>query len=256
MPIISKNQVLGLLTVFFANVVLYDSNQFHYLKSFCREVSVVAETSRLINNSILLQESNHRIKNNLQIISGLIEMQKLYIIEHPEADKKNILDSISLCIQNIAYLHDLLTSPSSNTNNIDLSRIINSTLRLYKMSNVTITVDTDELLIPYAKATPISMIINELVANCIKHAFGLPGQTDPQIHISCHIADEIITLSIKDNGSGIPDDIDIESTQSIGYSILRTIIHNELHGTLHVKRCMPGTEAIVKLPYISLITST
>lgn len=254
LPIISKNHILGLLTVFFSNVIIYDDQQFHYLKSFCREVSVVAETSRLINNSILLQESNHRIKNNLQIITSLIAMQQLYIQQHPETDVDQILDSISNCVQNIAYLHDLLTSPTSNSNNIDLHRIIESILRLYETSKVAITVDADDLLVPYAKATSISIVINELIANCVRHAFHKKPCPSPRILVSCHIIDEIIILKVQDNGSGLPETVDVGTSQSIGFAILRAIVNNELHGSLQIENTGNGTLAAITIPYVSLIT--
>ena len=254
LPIINKNHILGLLTVFFSNVIIYDDQQFHYLKSFCREVSVVAETSRLINNSILLQESNHRIKNNLQIITSLIAMQQLYIQQHPETDVDQILDSISNCVQNIAYLHDLLTSPTSNSNNIDLHRIIESILRLYETSKVAITVDADDLLVPYAKATSISIVINELIANCVRHAFHKKPCPSPRILVSCHIIDEIIILKVQDNGSGLPETVDVGTSQSIGFAILRAIVNNELHGSLQIENTGNGTLAAITIPYVSLIT--
>ncbi len=255
MPVVSKNNLLGLLCVFFSSIIVYDNQQFNYLKSFCREVSVVVETSRLINNSVLLQESNHRIKNNLQIIISLIAMQQLYIQQNPEADTGEILDSITNCVQNIASLHDLLTSPNSNSNNIDLSRIIECILRLYKTTAVSISIDVEDLLIPYAKATSISIIINELLANCIKHAFPRSLiSADPRVHISCCISGEDLVMKIYDNGIGISETLDINSSQSIGFSILRAIIKNELHGTLHISGNHPGTVAVITIPYAMLIT--
>lgn len=254
MPVTSKNSILGSLCVYFENIIVYDNQQFNYLRSFCREVSVVAETSRLINSSVLLQESNHRIKNNLQIIISLIAMQQLYIRQHPETDTGEILESIANCVQNIASLHDLLTGTASGSNNIDLSRIIDCILRLYRTTPIQISVDAQDLLIPYAKATSISIVINELLANCVKHAFPEKfSLASPAVHISCHIADQDIVMQVRDNGVGISDEIDLNTCQSIGFSILRTIIRNELRGTLKITDNHPGTSAMITIPYVMLI---
>ncbi len=255
MPVTSKNSILGSLCVFFENIIVYDNQQFNYLRSFCREVTVVAETSRLINSSVLLQESNHRIKNNLQIIISLIAMQQLYIRQHPETDTGEILESIANCVQNIASLHDLLTGTASGSNNIDLSRIIDCILRLYRTTPIQISVDAQDLLIPYAKATSISIVINELLANCVKHAFPEKfSLASPAVHISCHIVDQDIVMQVCDNGVGISDEIDLNTCQSIGFSILRTIIRNELRGTLNIADNHPGTSAMITIPYVMLIT--
>lgn len=216
-------------------------------------MAIVIETSKLISNSILLQESNHRIKNNLQLIISILTMQRLYLSQNPNADVNDIFDSITNTIFNIASLHDLLTSNISHSDSININQIINSILNLYEASSIKMHLQCNDFVVPYASVTSISMVINEVIANCSKHAFKGERSTQKQIHIICVKANDDVNIEIQDNGIGISPDIDINHTQSVGLSIIRTIVKNELHGSLQLINTGSGTLVRITFPYAALI---
>lgn len=253
MPVICKGKIIGGIYVFFTSASLYNHQDYLYLKSFCKEVAIVIETSKLISNSILLQESNHRIKNNLQLIISILTMQRLYLSQNPNADVNDIFDSITNTIFNIASLHDLLTSNISHSDSININQIINSILNLYEASSIKMHLQCNDFVVPYASVTSISMVINEVIANCSKHAFKGERSTQKQIHIICVKANDDVNIEIRDNGIGISPDIDINHTQSVGLSIIRTIVKNELHGSLQLINTGSGTLVRITFPYAALI---
>jgi len=93
--------------------------------------------------------------------------------------------------------------------------------------------DLDDIFIPYNKATSLSLIINELVTNSFKHAF--IGLDSGIITIHCKRFDELIFISVHDNGRGLPADFDITKIDSLGLSILQGIVTNDFQGEMKIK---------------------
>ena len=247
-PIVFRGKVCGCLAAFFETPVIYDEAQYLCLKSFAKETAIIAETSRLMGSSVLLQESNHRIKNNLQMIISLISIQQLHIRSTPDVSIDDVLDSIILRVQNIASIHELLTSRKGISHNeVDLNQLIRNVLQAYAYHSISIQLNCSELFVPLSKATAISMVINELVMNAIKYAFPVP-RSENQIRISCGLLSESLCLEIEDNGCGLPAGVVFETSTSIGFSIIQTIVHNDLHGKISIRNTGHGTLASLRIP--------
>lgn len=245
MPIYNKSKPQGLLQVIYDRYFVYDELHVLYMKSFCKEIAVIIETSRLMGNSILLQESNHRIKNNLQTIVNIISLQQIYIRKNKDCDVNEILSSIIDRIQNTAALHEFISSDLTGESAINLKDIIDVVLKNFEMDDVKINIDIDNIFIPYAKATSISMIINELITNSYKYAF--KGRTDKQISISCNYDQNRILIKVSDNGIGLPEGFDINHAYGIGYSIIRSVIQIDLHGTIQIETGDYGTMVTITI---------
>ncbi|MGE5612957.1 MAG: ATP-binding protein [Bacillota bacterium] len=246
MPINNKANVKGLLQVSYEGYFVYDERQLLYMKSFCKEIAIIIETSRLMGNSVLLQESNHRIKNNLQTIVNIIEMQLIFIRRSKEYDVIEILNSIIKRIQNIAALHEFLSSNLTGESAISLRDIVKIVRNSFDVNEMTINVNMDDIFIPYAKAASISMVINELLTNCYKYA----AKNDKKniVSIECHYQGDKYILKISDNGTGMPEDFDINNINSIGLSIVKNIIQIEFNGRIDIKSSEKGTTVTVVLP--------
>ena len=131
-PIVFRGKVCGFFAAFFDKPVIYDEAQYLCLKSFAKETAIIAETSRLMGSSVLLQESNHRIKNNLQMIISLISIQQIHIRSTPDVRIDDVLDSIILRVQNIASVHELLTSRRGISHNeVNMNQLISNVLQVY-----------------------------------------------------------------------------------------------------------------------------
>lgn len=245
-PVFGRAGIQGLLVLTYGALFVYESKQVLYLKSFVKEIAIVIETSQLMGSSVLLQESNHRIKNNLQIIINLIAMQQLYARERGGSDTDGALNSIIGRVKNIANVHEMLTSQSAHEAAIDLKRIIRSVLRAFDLSNISVEVEADHILIPYSKATSISMVINELITNAVKYAF--EGTADNLIKVVCRREKDNICICVEDNGKGIDEGFSLQDTLSIGFSIIRTIVRIDLRGSIDIRNSGHGTIARIVIP--------
>lgn len=245
MPIVFNATVKGLFSVYFSTSVVYDEEQYLYLKSLCKETAIIIETSRLLGNSVLLQESNHRIKNNLQIIINLISMQKLYASQNPNTSLENILDSVIDRVQTIASTHEILLAKDSSISSTDLKKMLTRIIDSTRYRDIAIQIHCDNILIPYAKAASISMVVSELITNSLKYAFP-DNPKDAAIHIQCTTEyGGVLTIAVRDNGVGFDTSMtDFNHPSSIGFSIIRTIVKMELGGKFEIHSSEHGTNAV------------
>lgn len=245
--VFSNGKQTGFIQAWFRSSEKLNVRRFHYLTSFARDVNIAVETSRLMGRSILLKESHHRIKNNLQLIINLIYMQKLRLINQSctTQDINAILDAVIERIKSIAIVHEMFSSNKLGQGAINLRVMTVKLLNMYRMADVTYETEMDDFSIPYGKATSIALIINELISNCMKHAFPT-DQRDKCVRLEFHHDGNEITLKVQDNGVGLPPDLDLSSSDSLGISIIRSILDG-MQGTLDYETSR-GTCALVQIP--------
>lgn len=247
LPIQTKGKAFGLLQVAFHRFFVYDDEQQLYLKSFCREIVLIVETSKLMGHSILLQESNHRIKNNLQIIVNLIGMQQVFVSQNQDANINNVLNSIISRIYTIASVHELLSDRSGPKNTIGLGGIISAILKSFSLDKIDVVLDLQDVYISHSRATSISMVINELVTNAVKYAFA-GRESGSRLTIGCKKNGSDIVITVKDNGCGLPEEFNLDDTYSLGYSIIKSIVQIDLKGQLDINSGDQGTVVSITIP--------
>jgi len=181
----------------------------------------------------LLAEIHHRVKNNLAIISGLLEMQAFNTEEEQLLDK---LRESQSRIQSIAMVHEkLYQSETLSEIAIDqyiddlLSGIINSMVDTSKPIEITKRMDSVSLSV--TQAIPCGLLLNELLTNCYKHAF--TEQQQGTIYIFLQKEDNQITLQIADDGKGMPEDFNINQASSLGMTLVNTLVA-QLDGDLSI----------------------
>lgn len=180
---------------------------------------------------ILIQEIHHRVKNNLQIIISLIDLQ-LHI--------KNVCDPLALLedlknrIQLMAILHDHLYHQTC-IQHVNLGGYIKSIIdnlsKTYHINHhkIHIQVSTQDMIVPFQKAILYGLLVNEIVSNSIKHAF--PKGRSGSIHIEIFSEDDHVHLIISDDGIGIPLSVDIKKGTSFGLQLI-DMITTQLKGTI------------------------
>lgn len=231
-PVLIRNQVTGIIQFYYENLYVYSNEEAKYLSTLARHAAIAIEDTRLIGRSAFLQESHHRIKNNLQSIVGLIYLQKTFVKNNPEMSIDDVLDSIISRVKSIASVHNLLSKDKLGRSIINVKEIIEAVIDLINTDpNITITFELDDILIPYNKATSIALIINELVINCFKHAF--KNMDSGKIEIKCKRNDEFILLEVTDNGRGLPENFYSKQGESLGLTILQGIVTSDLGGTIN-----------------------
>ncbi len=189
----------------------------------------------LEEKEVLLREIHHRVKNNLQIISSLLNLQSRYIkdkqVLHVFKESQNRIKSMALIHERLYQSKDLAR--------IDFAEYVRSLIadlfRSYKADYDLITLKTniDDVFLGIDTAIPCGLIINELVSNSLKYAFK-GGQGE--IRIDLHSEKEgKFTLIVSDSGLGLPKDLDFRNTESLGLQLICTLV-DQLQGTIGLDR--------------------
>ncbi len=229
---------------------LYKRGGEERLIAYVRDISDHKNYEQTIKKSLkeketLLAEIHHRVKNNLAIISGLLEMQT-YKAENEEAINE-LRDSQSR-IQSIAMVHEKLYQSESFTD-IALDKYVDELLELlfgsfgHPRKNITVNKDIDAISLDVSQAVPCGLLLNELITNVFKHAFAPAEGGLLEIHLKQK--NDIVEMRVKDNGKGLPADLDIEDTPTLGSTLITTLV-KQLQGSLEVTSNEGnGTEFIV-----------
>ena len=189
---------------------------------------------QLREKDVLLKEIHHRVKNNLQIIISLLELQ-CESVEDPDVLK--VLEESSSRVKSMAIIHEhLYRSP-------DLARIdaaeyvpelVQHLLGVYRgrAGGVTMDIEVSDVLLDVDTAVPCGLIITELVSNALEHAF-VPdqGPREEKIQVEMYLEDDQVTLVVSDNGVGLPTDVAIQQSGSLGLQLV-DILTRQLQGTI------------------------
>ena len=209
------------------------------------------ETS-LKEKDILLKEIHHRVKNNLQIIISLLNLQSGYIKD--EVTLKAVKDGQSR-VRSMALVHEKFYQ-SDELSEIDFADYIEKLCHyLYqsygdKTDRVDVQIKGDVIRLDMDTAMPCGLLVNEIVSNAYKYAF--PGHGNGTILIEFKKSNGKITLYIQDNGVGFPEDYDLESSESLGMQLIQALT-SQLDGELKISR-ENGTSFMVSFPYPKTIT--
>ena len=190
-------------------------------------------TATLQEREVLLQEIHHRVKNNLQVISSMINMQVRRIAEGASRDA---LLECQTRVQAIALIHEKLyqSDDYSRIPFADYARSLTKSVFEGSRSvvgSVSLDLAFEDVALTVDKAIPTGLILNELVTNALKHAFP-EGRGVLRVELG-RSADGQITLLVKDDGVGLPPGFDIRKSKSLGLHIVSTLAE-QLKATLGV----------------------
>jgi PAS domain S-box-containing protein len=180
--------------------------------------------SSLREKEILLKEIHHRVKNNLQIISSLLNLQSGHIHD-PRA--LEVFKEGQGRVRSMALIHEKLYQ-SDDLARVDFYEYISNLaaylFRSYEVNSgaVRLNVESEDVMLGVDTAIPCGLIINELVSNSLKHAF--PGGGSGLINITLRPAGpERLTLAVSDDGVGLPPGFDVRNTPSLGLQLVNTL---------------------------------
>ena len=173
---------------------------------------------------VLLKEVHHRVKNNLQIISSILNLQSATITDQNTLD---LLKNSQNRIRSMSLIHELLYQ-TKDFSTINFSEyIVSISTNLFQSynqnKNTKLTLDLDPLFLDLDIAIPCGLIINELVTNSLKYSFD-NNQTNGEVKIQLSQKEDDVLLKIEDNGKGFPNDIDFRDTESLGMQLVVSLI--------------------------------
>jgi len=181
--------------------------------------------SALAEKEVLLKEIYHRVKNNLQVVSGLLNMQGRGV---SDAGMKQLLQESSNRVKSMALVHEQLYR-SGDLSNISFREYVEQLVEhlMYAhrplSARVPIRVEAEEVRFGIETAVPLGLIVNELVSNAYKHGYG-PEANSGQILLRVQVFDdERVCLTVIDDGRGLPEGFDAGSVTSLGMQLVVTL---------------------------------
>ncbi len=200
----------------------------------------------LKDKEMLIKEIHHRVKNNLMVISSLLNLQSRYI---KDEEARDIFKDSQNRAKSMALIHERLYR-SSDLKKIEFGEYIRSlTNDLFETyvtdkDKIQLKIEIGELDIDINTSIPLGLIINELVSNCLKYAF--PGDKTGYIRIKLHRDGENYILEVSDNGVGFPEDLDFQRTESLGMQLVNNLTL-QLRGKVELIKS-PGTTFTITFP--------
>ncbi|MHC9539314.1 MAG: histidine kinase dimerization/phosphoacceptor domain -containing protein [Vulcanimicrobiota bacterium] len=198
-----------------------------------RDAELQLKTS-LKEKEILLKEIHHRVKNNMQIISSLLNLQA---VQAKDPTLTELLQESKNRVRSMALIHEKLYR-STDLAHIDFSEYIRSLteslFKTFRKRGVSYSVESKDAYLDIDKAIPCGLILNELISNTLKHAF--PDGKTGKVSISFSISDDRqAVLSVSDNGIGFPPGLDCSSTSTLGIQLVNDLT-SQLGGSVALSR--------------------
>ncbi|AEG18394.1 PAS domain S-box protein [Methanobacterium paludis] len=204
--------------------------------SVARDITERKKGEKLVKKSLkekelLLMEIHHRVKNNLMVISSLLNMQSRQI---KDKEVLSLLKDSQSRARSMALIHEKLYS--SNLKQINFGEYIQDfTEELFKTystnPNVTLKMDVEDRMLDINTSIPLGLIVNELISNSLKYAFA--SEDKGTVTVKFHKKNDTYTLTVGDDGVGIPDNIDCLNTESLGMKLV-TSLTEQLDGELKI----------------------
>jgi two-component sensor histidine kinase len=221
---------------------VYDSEgNLLFIDGFIQDITESQKNDEQIRASLrekeaLLKEIHHRVKNNLQIVTSLLNLQVDRLSDPAVVSE---LRESQNRVRSMALVHETLYT-TGNLGRINLAEYVHALCRhLFRSfgvdsSNIRLVLDVATISLDLERTIPFGLIINELVSNALKYAFK-PGKSGEIVVSLSRQSNENYVLRVKDDGIGFGDDFDIEKATSLGLKLIEDLTH-QLSGTLAVSR--------------------
>lgn len=227
-------------TYFGQNVVVAVARDITHRKEYEKTLK-----KSLAEKEVMVQEVHHRVKNNMQVISSLLRLQSMYL---DDEKVKNALQESQNRVQSMAMIHEKLYQ-SRDLSSVDLGGYLRQIMRYlldnYKMEfhQIKTVIHAEKAEIDVKTASPLGLIVNELITNSLKYAF--PDGKGEIILNVCLVGD-YYHLTVADNGIGLPDDFQLDRTETLGLQLVNRLV-GQIDGVIELGEGK-GTEFIIKFP--------
>ena len=211
-----------------------------------RKMAEARIRTSLEEKEVLLKEIHHRVKNNLQIVSSLFDLQS------GETSDPMVLEMFRECrnrVRSMAMIHERLYS-TEDLSRIEaaqyLSTLTNDLAHSYGLTSrhVNLRLQANEVFLDVDKAIPCGLIVNELVSNALKYAF--TSKCDGEIVVQLEPVEDGLELTVSDNGAGFPPEIDFRNTASLGLRLVNSLV-DQLDGQIEMS-AEDGTRFTILFP--------
>lgn len=240
----------GDMSVLVRVIPLLDGREVAGAVVLLRDVSELRRRDRmLLSKDATIREIHHRVKNNLQTIASLLRLQGRRMSSN---EAKIALEESVQRIRSIALVHETLARESGDV--ISFADVIRPLVRMVEDGVDTherllsFTVDGDAGELPADVATPLAVVLNELIQNTLDHAFPEDGEVgDRRVSVVLARDASDVVMEIRDNGVGFPPGFAIEQSSGLGLSIVHTLVTSELGGSIAISN-EGGARTVIRVP--------
>jgi two-component sensor histidine kinase len=191
-----------------------------------------------------MRETHHRVKNNLQVIAGLVDMR---IAEGGEMVPMEDLRRVAMHTRTLASVHDLLTqmvSEDEATNYVSSQSILDKLIELMRDSGGGRTFRThiEDARLTVRQGSSLALVVSEIISNALKHGRG-------PVEVALTVADDIATLEVCDDGDGFPSGFDVHHSANTGLDIVEQVTRWDLSGHIvYDNRPEGGARVRIQIP--------
>ena len=260
-PLISRNELIGALSLtrHGANATGFTTANLELMEAFASRAAVAIDNAQLLKDlghknkllQLLIEEAHHRIKNNLQMISGLLQLEA----DTATVDSsRQFLRTAITRIQAIAQVHNLLSEEMPEK--VDAHTLITTIIHTLVSSapaargSPEVTVDVEHLWLGADQAVPLALIVNELVSNSFLHG-RVPVGHALHTRIQCREQEGRVLLIVEDNGGGFADGKDWRECEGQGMNIVAQLAQVNLRGRLQIDSRGGGVRAELRFEVVA-----
>jgi len=215
-------------------------DKIEYILLICSDITQRKKAENEIKSSlkekeILLQEIHHRVKNNMQIISSLLNLQKQHV---KDEEAVNVLTESQNRVKSMAMIHEKLYQ-SNNLTDIKFSeyvpRLVSDLFYSYNIpvDQIDVVIIVEDIKLNIETAVPCGLIISELVSNSFKHAY--PQGRKGKLKVSLKKYDDHYELMVCDDGIGFPEELDFKNTETLGLQLVNNLV-SQLNGEISLDK--------------------
>ncbi len=248
-PLMVKGEAIGVINCYTEKPHHFSREELVILQALATQAALAIEHAKLMVKSAVIQEMHHRVKNNLQQIVSLVRLEMRY---SKYKSVEDALNDILNRILAISTVHELLTRDDLDT--VSIRKTAESILLATQQSvvppgkNVRTEISGDDFVLPLAKATSMALVLNELVQNAVEHGF--KTLNEGRIRVELIVNEAEFRVVVLNDGDPLPEGFTVKKTDSLGLSIVDTLVRGDLNGTFALENAKydVGIVAIVVVP--------
>jgi two-component sensor histidine kinase len=244
-PLRVRERVIGVLNGYTGEPHTFTPEEVGLFQTLANQTALAIENSRLVVNTAVVREMHHRVKNNLQTIAMLLRLQ---LGDRNQIDPQQALGESINRVLSIAAVHEALSQKGFQL--VDVRQVLEQVARtvthnrVHPRKDLRVEVHGDEIALPSRSATALTLAVNELIQNALKHAF--VGREAGRIDITLRRRTSEFEVDVRDDGVGLPPDQ--PCLHGLGLQIIDTLVGQDLGGQLRVERSEEGTRATITAP--------
>lgn len=253
-PLIVQDRLIGMLTVDSIVPNYFTQEHVRLVVPFANQVAAALENAQLYEQArqdaktkaTLLKEVNHRVKNNLSAIIGLLYAERRHAGIKDDDIYQGIMNGLINRIRGLASVHNMLSASEWSPLRLSemTTQLINTSLQMLpRDKRAMVSVTASDVLVSSKQANNLALAINELATNTIKHA--TTGRDSVAITVDIEHTDNQITLIYRDDGPGYPDTVLERHQTNLGLYLVETLITGGMRGQIFLSN-NNGAETIIK----------